>query len=79
MARTRPIAPCLGLLAVLLSVIAFALGSAPFTPAKLLVFPALPLAGFSTLLGAPRLAGLAAYWSTATLLSVPLADRWQHQ
>lgn len=63
----------LGVLAILLALVAFVLGAAPFTPALALVFAAVPLALVSAFFGSWRLAAIAVYFSVAAAASVPLA------
>jgi len=63
----------LGCIATLLSLFAFTLGSAALAPAMVLTFVALPLALAAALLGSWRLAIIAAYFSIAAWLVVPLS------
>jgi len=60
--------------ALALTMIAFALGSAPFTPAMILAVVAIPIVITSLLLGAWRVSLLAIYWAVAAFLTVPLAQ-----
>ena len=60
-------------IALFLSLVAFLLGSAPFTPAVALSVAALPIAAYDLYRGAWRLSILAGYWAIAALLTVPLA------
>ena len=60
-------------LAVVLSLVSFVLGSAPFTPAMLLVLVAAPLALVSALLGAWRRAIITVYFSMATWFVLPIS------
>ena len=62
------------ILAMIMALIAFLLGSAPFTPALVLGAAALPLAVACIFFGAWRLSTLAIYWATAAFLAVPLAS-----
>ena len=64
----------LGGFATLLSVVAFILGSAPFTPAIALTYVSVPAAFVSYLLGASRLPILAVYFSALTWFTVPLSE-----
>ena len=59
--------------ALALAVIAFVLGSAPFTPAMILAVIAMPIAIASLCLGARRVSFIAIYWAIAAFLAVPLA------
>ena len=61
-------------IALFLSLVAFLLGSAPFTPALVLSVAGLPMALYGLYRGAWRRSILALYWATAALLAVPLAD-----
>ncbi|WP_299582832.1 hypothetical protein [uncultured Microbulbifer sp.] len=63
----------LGTTALILSLLSFILGSAPFTPALILVFIAVPLAALSAALGSWRLAILTLYYSTAAWFSIPIS------
>jgi hypothetical protein len=63
----------LGGVALALSMMAFVLGTAPFTPAMALSVIALPLAVLSYYLGARNLAFLTFYWITASFLIIPLS------
>ena len=63
----------LGLLANFLALVAFTLGAAPFTPAMVLVFGALPLALAAGFLGSWRLAIIALYFSSSAWFAVPVA------
>jgi hypothetical protein len=56
--------------AVLMAIVAFVLGSAPFTPALALAVVAIPVALATFLLGVRRLSSIALYWASAALLSV---------
>ena len=67
----------LGGIALAFSMIAFVLGTAPFTPGMFLSFIALPLAVLSYFLGARRVALLAGYWITASFLVVPVSRLFQ--
>ena len=58
---------------MVMSMIAFVLGTAPFTPAMILSVIALPLAVLSYFLEARRLALLTVYWVTASFLVVPVS------
>jgi hypothetical protein len=62
-----------GSLALALSMMAFVLGTAPFTPAMALSVMALPLAVLSYYLGARNLAILTCYWITASFLVIPVS------
>jgi hypothetical protein len=77
MRRKEISARILGGVALALSVTAFTLGTAPFTPAMVLSVIALPLAVLSYILEARRLALLAVYWITASFLVVPLSRTLQ--
>lgn len=73
MTRHRPLALVPGSLALLLALIAFVLGSAPFTPALALLLLALPLALLSGFMDAWRLAVVTLYFATAICFIVFLA------
>ncbi len=60
-------------LALLMALLAFALGTAPFTPALVLAALAIPLASLTIVLGARRLSIVALYWAIAAILSLPLS------
>ena len=64
----------LGVLALLLSLAAFILGSAPFTPAIMFIYVSVPAALIAYLLGASRLAIIAVYFSACACLVVPLSE-----
>ena len=77
MRRKEISARVLGGAALVLSVAAFILGTAPFTPAMFFSVIALPLAVLSYFLGARRVALLAGYWITASFLIVPVSRLFQ--
>jgi uncharacterized membrane protein len=77
MTHATPTSRVLGTLALLGALVAFALGSAPFTPALMLAPAALPLAIIAGLLGSRRLASISLYWAIAALLANPLAATWR--
>ena len=57
-----------------MAVLAFVLGSAPFTPALALAVIALPVAiGCSFFFGVWRLSTITVYWSLAAFLAVPMS------
>lgn len=60
-------------LALVMALLAFALGTAPFTPALVLAALAIPLASLTFALGARRLSIVALYWAIAAILSLPLS------
>lgn len=74
MRRKRLSSRLLGGVALALSMMAFVLGTAPFTPAMVLSVIALPLAVLSYYLGARTFAFLAGYWITASFLVVPVSQ-----
>ena len=61
--------------ALVMALVAFVLGSAPFTPALALAAVAIPIALSTLLLGMRRLSIVTIYWALAAFLSVPLS-RW---
>jgi hypothetical protein len=61
-------------IALLLALIAFMFGSAPFTPALVLALIALPVAALGLYLGASRISLLAFFWSISALLAGPLTN-----
>jgi len=63
----------LGIVSVLLSLMAYVLGSAPFTPALVITYVSIPTAFMAFLLGAARLAILAVYFGTLAWFTVPLS------
>ena len=63
-----------GILALVLSLVAFALGSAPFTPSLVLTFLSIPLAFVAYLLGGWRLPALAIYFGVMAWLVVPISS-----
>ena len=73
MARYPRINLTLGWLALIFALLAYTLGSAPFTPAMVLLLLALPLALVTGLMGAWRLALVTVYFSTAAWFVIPLA------
>ena len=62
-------------IALALTMIAFVLGTAPFTPAMILAVIAIPIVITSLLLGAWRISLLAIYWAVAAFLTNPLAQK----
>ncbi len=60
-----------------MALIAFVLGSAPFTPALVLAVIALPLAITCAFFGVRRLSAITIYWATAALLAVPISPLLQ--
>ena len=56
-----------------MALIAFVLGSAPFTPALILVIIALPMAVGCSFFGVWRLSAITVYWAIAAFLAVPIA------
>ena len=64
----------LGGIALLLSLIAYALGSAPFSPALILTYISAPAAILAYLLGASRLPILAVYFGALAWYVVPLSE-----
>jgi len=60
-------------LALIMALIAFALGSAPFTPALILAIIALPMAIGCAFFGVLRLSIITVYWAIAAFLAVPMA------
>jgi hypothetical protein len=64
----------LGGFALLLSLIAYILGSAPFTPAIVLTYVSVPAAFLTYLLGASRLSILAVYFGALAWFVVPLSE-----
>ena len=73
MPKYRRISSILGSISAALALTSFILGSAPFTPALVLVFLAVPLALVSGLLGAWRLAAITVYFSIAAWIVVPIS------
>jgi len=73
MTKHRPLRLVTGSFALTLALIAFVLGSAPFTPALALLLLALPLALLSGFMGAWRLAVVTLYFSTTIGFVVFLA------
>ena len=59
--------------ALVMAVISFVLGWAPFHPALLLSYLAIPIAMVSALFGVWRMSVLALYWSVAALFTVPVS------
>lgn len=57
--------------ALIMALIAFVLGSAPFTPAHVLAVIALPLAIVCSFFGVWRLSIITAYWALAAFLTGP--------
>ena len=60
-------------IALILSIVAFVLGSAPFTAAVVLTYLSIPLALLAFILGAWRIPVLAAYFGAMAWLTVPVA------
>ena len=77
MPPSKRISRFVGVLALLMAIISFVLGSAPFTPALFLAPLALGLGLVSAYLGYGRLAVVTGYWALAAVLSGPLARMWQ--
>ena len=75
MAKHRPRRLIPGALSLSLALIAFVLGSAPFTPALALLLLALPLALLSGFMGAWRLAVVSVYFSVAICFVVFLVGQ----
>ncbi|QFT54991.1 hypothetical protein [Microbulbifer sp. THAF38] len=71
--KHKKIGVILGSIALALAILAFILGSAPFTPALALLFIAAPLALIAILLRASRLAIVTLYFSLVAWNVVPLA------
>ena len=63
----------LGSIALVMAMLSFILGSAPFTPAMALVFLSIPLAIVSGFLGSWRLAITAIYFSLASWSVIPIS------
>ena len=63
----------LGSIALVLALLSFILGSAPFTPAMVLVFVSVPLALVSGYLGSWRLAVITIYFSITSLSVIPIS------
>ncbi len=59
--------------ALAMALIAFVLGSAPFTPAIVLAFVALPLAIACSFFGVWRLSAITVYWAIAAFLASPVS------
>jgi hypothetical protein len=59
--------------ALAMALVAFTLGSAPFTPALILAVPAIPIAITCVFLGAWRTSAVGFYWAIASLLAVPVS------
>ena len=59
--------------ALVMALIAFVLGSAPFTPALVLSVVALPLAIACSFFGVRRLSAITIYWAIAAFLAVPMS------
>jgi hypothetical protein len=64
----------MGTIAMVMALLSFTLGSAPFTPAKMLLFISVPLALFAAVLGSWRLAFITIYFSIASLSVVPISQ-----
>lgn len=60
--------------ALIMALVAFVLGSAPFTPALVLAIIALPVAIGCSFFGVWRLSVITVYWALAALIAVPIAD-----
>lgn len=73
MGKSPRVGTVLGSIALAMALVSFALGSAPFTPALVLIFAAIPLALISGILGAWRLAVTSFYFSCAAWLTLPVA------
>jgi len=74
MTKHRSVGSVLGFIATTMALLSFILGSAPFTPAMLLVFPAVLLATVAALFGSWRLDVITVYFSTASWFVVPMVD-----
>ncbi len=75
MAKQRPRRLIPGALSLTLALVAFILGSAPFTPALALLLLALPLAILSVFMGAWRLTLVSVYFSVAICAVIFLAGQ----
>ncbi len=73
MRKANRISKCTIGVALVMTLIAFVLGSAPFTPALVLAVIALPLAIGCSFFGVWRLSVITIYWALAALLAVPMA------
>ena len=61
-------------LALIMALVAFVLGSAPFTPALVLAVISLPMAIICLFFGVWRLSTIAIYWAIAAILAVPMGE-----
>ena len=61
------------IVSLVMAVLAFVLGSAPFTPALALAVIALPVAIGCSFFGVWRLSTITVYWSLAAFLAVPMS------
>ena len=73
MRKPGRIATSSAILAMVMAIIAFVLGSAPFTPAMILAVIALPVAITCLFLGAWRLSVITIYWVLAAFMTMPMA------
>ena len=74
MRKPGRIAKFFSIVSLIMGVVAFVLGSAPFTPALMLAVVALPIVVVTIFQGAWRVSVMAAYYSVAALYTVPTAD-----
>ena len=72
--RSQKLISTLGAIGLVMALLAFVLGSAPFTPAVLLTFISFPLAMLTALLGAWRLSIVTLYFSMLAWMTVPIAQ-----
>jgi hypothetical protein len=73
MSKHQKMSITLGSIALVLALLSFVLGSAPFTPVMILVFISVPLAIISGYLGSWRLAVITIYFSVASLSVIPMS------
>ncbi len=62
----------IAIVALVMGLVAFLLGSAPFTPALFLAMVAVPLSVVAFVFRAKRLAAVAFYWAAAALITNPI-------
>jgi hypothetical protein len=74
MRKAGPISKSTVSIALVFALIAFVLGSAPFTAALVLAVIAVPIAAVTTFFGTWRLSLITIYWAIATFSAVPISN-----
>ena len=72
MRKAGPISKSATYVALVLSLIAFIVGSGPFSPGLVLALVALPIAAITSFFGPWRLSLATIYWACASISAVPI-------